>query len=213
MSFDKKWELEIYNKGKQLNYYPFDNVVSDVSSVFKNLDVSNLNALDLGCGTGNNSKFLLDFGFKKVVGVDGSCSALKIARARIHNKKCQFIKSNFNTMKFNKNYYDLILDRGSLTHNSKIQIKKTIAKSLNSLRNKGIFISHMFNKKHTEFQRKSFFKKSMKLRKPISASFFDKSEIIKLFNSFRILSIKESNKKELKTQYNESFWHIICQKK
>ena len=38
----KKWELEIYNKGKQLNYYPFDNVVSDVSSVFKNLDVSNL---------------------------------------------------------------------------------------------------------------------------------------------------------------------------
>ena len=47
MSFEKKWELEIYNKGKQLNYYPFDNVVSDVSSVFKNLDVSNLNALDL----------------------------------------------------------------------------------------------------------------------------------------------------------------------
>ena len=34
-------ELEIYNKGKQINYYPFDNVVSDVSSVFKNLDVSN----------------------------------------------------------------------------------------------------------------------------------------------------------------------------
>ena len=36
MSFDSKWEIDIYRKGKQINYYPFDNVVSDVSSIFKN---------------------------------------------------------------------------------------------------------------------------------------------------------------------------------
>jgi ubiquinone/menaquinone biosynthesis C-methylase UbiE len=213
MSFDQKWEIDIYRKGKQINYYPFDNVVSDVSSIFKNLNVSKLNALDLGCGTGNNTKFLIDFGFKKVIGVDGSKAALLVAKKRIRSKKCQFLKTNFNNMKFKKNYFNLILDRGSLTHNNKDQIKKNIKKIHNSLKKNGFFISHMFNKKHTEFTKSTFFKKSMNLKKPINSSFFDKAEINKIFRSFKIISIRDSNRKELKTGYNESFWHLVCQKK
>ena len=213
MSFDSKWEIDIYRKGKQINYYPFDNVVSDVSSIFKNQNVNKFNALDLGCGTGNNTKFLINFGFKKVIGVDGSKAALRIAKKRIRSKNCKFLKTNFNTMKFKKNYFSLILDRGSLTHNNKDQIKKNIKKIHTSLKKDGFFISHMFNKKHTEFTKSTFFEKSMSLKKPIKASFFDQAEIIKIFQSFKILSIRDSNRKELKTGYNESFWHLVCQKK
>ena len=53
----------------------------------------------------------------------------------------------------------------------------------------------------------------MNLKKPINSSFFDKAEINKIFRSFKIISIRDSNRKELKTGYNESFWHLVCQKK
>ena len=90
MSFDNQWENQIYKKGKQINSYPFDEVVSDVNRMFRDLNVSNFKALDLGCGTGNNSKFLLDYGFGNVIGIDGSKSAIKIAEINIKVKSANF---------------------------------------------------------------------------------------------------------------------------
>ena len=71
---------EIYKKGKQIIKYTFDIVVSNVNTLFKNKKVLKLKALELGCGTGNNLKFFIDFGFKHVTGIDGSKSAIKEAK-------------------------------------------------------------------------------------------------------------------------------------
>ena len=61
MMFDKKWETEIYSAKRQLNKYPFDSLVSIVHYLFKKKIKNNISALDLGCGAGNNTKFLIDF--------------------------------------------------------------------------------------------------------------------------------------------------------
>ena len=90
MSFDNQWENQIYKKGKQINSYPFDEVVSDVNRMFRDLNVSNFKSFRSGCGTGNNSKFLLDYGFGNVIGIDGSKSAIKIARDKISIKSANF---------------------------------------------------------------------------------------------------------------------------
>ena len=211
MSFDNQWENQIYKKGKQINSYPFDEVVSDVNRMFRDLNVSNFKALDLGCGTGNNSKFLLDYGFGNVIGIDGSKSAIKIARDKYKSKKCKFLIKNFNNFKIKKNYFNLVLDRGSITHNKLSNIKKIYNKIFLSMKSNGIFISHIFNKKHSKIKKNSF-KETMLLKKKITASFFDKKEILKLLENFQIVSKKEFLKKDLKSKFFESFWLIVAKK-
>ncbi len=90
MSFDKKWESQIYKKKRQINKYPFHNLVAAINRLYKNKKINNLNVLDLGCGTGNNLKFLIDFGFEKVTGVDGSRSAILIAKKFVNSKNVNF---------------------------------------------------------------------------------------------------------------------------
>ena len=149
MTFDKKWETQIYSAKNQINKYPFDSVVSLVNSLFINLDKKNSKALDLGCGTGNNSKFLIDYGFKTVIAIDGSSTAIKIAKNFVKNKNCKFFLSDFNKFKIKTNDYDLILDRCSLTHNSKKKIKIMLRKIYLPQKNNGIFISYIFNNENS----------------------------------------------------------------
>ena len=78
MSFDSNWEKEVYSKNKQINEYPFEWIVSSSKryiSKYKNKKV-----VELGSGTGNNLLFFNKLGFKEVVGIEGSKSAVKITR-------------------------------------------------------------------------------------------------------------------------------------
>ena len=49
------WETEIYKKKNKINSYPFDCIVASTNKYFKS--GVNKTVLDLGCGTGNNTKF------------------------------------------------------------------------------------------------------------------------------------------------------------
>ena len=101
MTFDKKWDLDIYKKKKQINKYPHDKIVTFINKYFskkKNI-LKKLVALDLGCGTGNNMKFLSEFGFGKVIGIDGSISAVKEAKNFLkRNKNCKIMNGDFNNI-------------------------------------------------------------------------------------------------------------------
>tara|TARA_Y100000768_G_C23980307_1_gene685377 strand:+ start:602 stop:1252 length:651 start_codon:yes stop_codon:yes gene_type:complete len=216
LSFDKKWENQIYKKNRQINKYPFHNLVAAVNRIFKNKKIDELQVLDLGCGTGNNSKFLIDFGFKKVTGIDGSKSAILIAKKFVKSKSCKFYCCDFKDFKFIKNKYDLIIDRGSLTHNKKNFIKNIYKKSFSGLNNGGILISYVFSKKHTEFKKQkknNAFKNSMGVNSQMNASFFDQYEIKKIFKNFKIISLSEATEKNFVKNYSTSYWHIIAEKK
>lgn len=83
-SFDKSWEENIYFKGKQLNVYPYDVLVSIVAKNFFHIPKENkkkIKVLDLGCGAGNNAKFLAENGLS-VYGIDGSATAISTCKKR-----------------------------------------------------------------------------------------------------------------------------------
>lgn len=77
--FDVSWE-DLYSKGRMLNRYPHDRVVSIAFKYFGSVkNRANVRILDLGCGAGNNSWFFAREGFD-VTGIDASETAIKFAR-------------------------------------------------------------------------------------------------------------------------------------
>ena len=100
MSFDLAWEKHIYKKKLQINKYPFDWVVSSVVKHIDKEKIKKFKVVDLGCGTGNNLEFLADIGFKEIIGIDGSQSAIRFAKQKFLKKKNQI-----NPRRFYKSYF------------------------------------------------------------------------------------------------------------
>ena len=85
MPFDLNWEKEVYSKKKQINEYPFEWVVASTKNYIKNY--KDKKVIEMGSGTGNNILFFDKLGFKEIVGVEGSKSAVKIANKRFIKEK------------------------------------------------------------------------------------------------------------------------------
>ena len=210
--FDKAWEKEIYLKKKQINKYPYDWVVSSVNKYANNKK----NCLDIGCGTGNNLIFLNKFGFKNIHGIEGSKTACKILRKIVNNKNIIIFNNDFLNFNYKNSYYDLVLDRGSVTHNSNKDIKLMIKKIYKSLNYGGIFMSVMFNNKgtyKTKNKNGRHFKTNTNTKKGLITNFFKKEEIIKMFEKFEIIELKEETH-QIHLPVNQTFstWNIICKK-
>ena len=212
MSFDINWEEKVYKKNKQINKFPFDWVVSSVSKYISK-NKKNM-AVELGCGTGNNLEFLSSHGYSKIIGVDGSKSAINYAKKKYKkNKKIKLIQADFSQTSFEN--VDLFLDRGSITHNKKIIIKKIFKNLLSQLNSGGFFLSSLFSKKHHGYKDRkgnNFFVKEMKIQNGIVASFFDEKEIKNLFKEFKVISLIEETKHDKITNKKTSMWNIICKK-
>ena len=124
------WETDIYSKGKQLNKYPYDSVISFIFKNYKELskvEKSKIRVLDLGCGAGNNSLFLSDFGFE-TYGVDISPSAIKFAKEESERlgKAVNFTTSSFIKLPYEDNFFDLIIDRSTMTCCPEKNLEETI---------------------------------------------------------------------------------------
>ena len=199
-------------KKKQINKYPFDWVVSSVSKYISK-NKKNI-AVELGCGTGNNLEFLSSHNYSKIIGVDGSKSAINYAKKKLeNNKKIKLIQADFSQTSF-KNV-DLFLDRGSITHNKKKVIKKIFKNLLSQLNSGGFFLSSLFSKKHHGFKDRkgnNFFVKEMKIKNGIVASFFNEKEIKNLFKEFKLISLIEETKHDKITNKRTSMWNIVCKK-
>jgi ubiquinone/menaquinone biosynthesis C-methylase UbiE len=223
MTFDKKWETKIYKQGKQINQYPYDLIVSFVNKYYKrnNLKSKNKKALDLGCGTGNNLKFLCEFGFKKVVGVDGSAVAVKLAKKFLKkNKNCKILMGDFKKLIFKNKSIDLCIDRGSVTHNDIISINKSISEIRRVLKTGGLFLSVIFSKTHSSFKKskklKNYslsFAKETNIKNGLITNFFTKKEIINLYKGFKILSLVHDIKHDVIENKKIAMWQVILKKK
>ncbi len=217
MTFDKKWDLDIYKKNKQINRYPHDKIVSFINKYFKGKKKSlkKLTALDLGCGTGNNAKFLSDYGFGKVIGIEGSYSAVKIAKKYLReNKNCKIIKSDFNNIALKRNTVSVCIDRGSITHNNKKNIRIIFSEVKRILKPKGLFLSYLFSKNHYAYKRKKkrFFKKETNSKNGLVTSFFSRSEIKFLFKNFKTQIIIHEINHNIVSNKKSSMWFVVATK-
>lgn len=76
----------------------------------RNIELSNLNILDLGCGNGKNSFYISEQGFEnKVYGIDISETAIKYASEL--NSNGNFIKGDIGKkLPYQDSFFDIVLD-------------------------------------------------------------------------------------------------------
>jgi ubiquinone/menaquinone biosynthesis C-methylase UbiE len=219
--FSKEWNI-IYKNRNQVNEWPWDNLISFFNNYFKNK--KNIKVLELGFGTANNSIFFIKNNID-YTGIEGSKKAVEIAKKRFPLYKNSFILGDFTKQLPINQKYDLIFDRGAITHNVDKSVINTISMIKSSLKENGLFFGidwfsskHYLSKKGRIYGGESnsrVYTRDM-LKNVGVVNFFNKKKIEKLFRNFKILQIEEKNriihKKKNKIK-NISFYNIIVKKK
>jgi len=228
-SFDTTWERNIYSLRKQLNVYPYDIVVSLVARLFFKIPKEQRNKiriLDLGCGAGNNSKFLAENGFD-VYGIDGSKSAIAVCRSRFKelDLKANFSQGDFFRLPYEENFFDLVIDRESLYSNRWKNIKKTVKEIHRTLNNRGSLINFIYNSDHydrglgkaIEPNTYGQFPKESCFYNAGAAHFIDIKEMMELYVNFNVQNVMRHSLHEIYNKPKKLFEYdeyiIIANKK
>ena len=175
------WE-EVYsaNTFRNKNQYPSEEIISFMMRNYGELkNKSSIKVLDMGCGWGNNLKFLKDQGFSGT-GIDISKTAIQNCISLGYDAKvCDFGK-----LTFHNNSFDVVFDRQAIQHNSIKNIKKTIQEVERVLKKDGSFYSIMVSEANYD----------------IYTTYMTESGIREILSDFNIISID----KHIKTSNNQS---------
>lgn len=136
------WETGVYQAGRQINRWPFSELIS---RTFRSLGGSHPNetrVLELGCGTGNNLRFLAEEGFIPF-GIDASPTAIEKARELLaaHELDATLQVGDITELPWPDNSFDLVLDRAALVHNTPARIRLALEEARRTLKPGGRIIS------------------------------------------------------------------------
>ena len=125
MVSSKEWE-KIYADSRHDSIWPWSEVVSSVHRYGLNQFKTPMRVLELGSGAGANIPF-----FEKInanyYGVDFSPTAINRLKIRFPHLANNLVNANFcETIPFDETF-DIILDRGSLTHNYTESIQQCLS--------------------------------------------------------------------------------------
>ncbi len=129
------WNPEVYNTFKDIRYKPF----YDLADLIK--PVKNKKAIDLGCGTGEQTAILADK-FKEVhfLGVDSSAEMLEKSKA-LETENLHFRRASTEEMIENAKKWDLIFSNAALQWSNNHEV--LFPKLINLLNSKGQFAVQM----------------------------------------------------------------------
>ncbi|MBI3553507.1 MAG: class I SAM-dependent methyltransferase [Elusimicrobia bacterium] len=150
-SFDPSWETKMYARAKQLNRYPYGDLVSYVLRLYGTALKARkkLRVLELGSGGGNNLVFFAREGFE-TYGIEGSVSACAAARKLLASQSlaAKITLADFISLPFPDKHFDLIVDRESVCHNKKKAILDIQREVRRCLKPGGRFLSFAFSTNH-----------------------------------------------------------------
>ncbi len=70
-----------YDREKSILLYPDENLIRMISNYLRSRnDVTDMTAVDLGCGSGRHMKLLAERGIGRIIGIDMSLSALQLCK-------------------------------------------------------------------------------------------------------------------------------------
>lgn len=102
------------------------------------------NVLELGCGVGYGSYFLLKKGAKIVIGVDISRRAIRLAKKSYRCESVDFIIADATNLPFRNDHFDAITSMGVLDHLP--SVLDTMHECRRVLRNEGKLICSVLNR-------------------------------------------------------------------
>lgn len=161
-----------------------------------NIGTEPTNAVDLGCGQGNDVLFLIKNGWN-VLGIDRENVEDRI-RTRLNNNEQLLFKFELQDFEELKSFKaNLIVANFSLSfcNNKKFKnIWKTIEESLQS---GGYFVGNLLGNKDSWMKTKS------------DMTFFTKEEVEKLFKCFQIINFNEVETDKATALGNQKHWHFF----
>lgn len=165
-------------------------LLCDALSFVKNKDV----ALDLGAGALNDSKYLLEQGFLKVIAVDQIEN--KEILSNISDKRLLFKKEDIRDFSFSQDEFDLINAQFVLFFLNKESIKKIFFEIKKALSEDGIFVGQLLGLRDS-------------WSNILGVTLLTKEEVEELLSDFEVIHfLEEENDKEV-VDGGLKHWHIF----
>lgn len=197
--------VDTYNKIAQEYDKEFGNDYSDTPYIDKFLNyLEGKTVLDIGCGVGNLTKYIMDRGFY-IEGIDLSKEMLNIAKEKYSDIK--FYEMNMKEITLSKKY-DGIMLAYSLFHLTKKEVIEVLPKYYNLLNNNGkILLILQYGKGE------KIIDEPLKEGLKMFINYYSQDEIIEILknNSFKIL-YTDLKKPESEFELGNDKLVIICQK-
>lgn len=187
-SWDTNWE-KIFQT-KEWGKYPPEELVRFIArNFYKRPNRNDVKILDLGCGTGAATWFIAREGFS-AYGVDGSKTAIEIAKKRFKEEKLEanFSVQDFIKLDFKDNYCDAVIDISAIQHNTPENQKMIMDEIFRVLKPGGKIFSMMLSNK-TKLTRNNNHRTD-----EIFIHLSDKNEIKYIFSKFKNLIIETSER-------------------
>ena len=152
-------------------------------------------AIDLGCGTGRDTTYLIKNGWS-VLAIDQNDTS-KIIKEKLTEEelsKFRFLKQNFENIKLEK--CDLIVANYSIPFCDKEHFKELWNKIVDSINEDGYFVGNLFGN-NDDWKKRN-----------LDYVFLSENEVRDLFKNFEIIALKEIEK-DGKTGLNTiKHWHL-----
>jgi len=143
------WDTRKYHG--RANRYPFTEVVAFVMRTFGKTNRSDVRILDLGFGGGHHLSFLAREGFD-YYGIDGSDESLNIATEQLESvgfRTDTLTVGTFDDMPYDTDFFDCVIDRGSLVCNYLADLPPLIEETRRVLKPGGYLFSMILNEQST----------------------------------------------------------------
>lgn len=164
--------------------------------MFMNMKVEPGICIDLGCGAGRDSKFLIKNGWK-VIAIDKEDTE-KMIRSSLQEEEQNYLK--FIKQDFENNIIlqscNLLVANSSLSFCNRKNFDDLWNKIVDSISKDGYFVGNFFGINDSWANRPNM-------------AFFTKEEVIKLFSSFKIINFKEVAKNGKTALGIKKHWHIF----
>ena len=149
MNFSSEWD-ERYSADTHLSIWPWSDLVSYVMRYIQP-NSAQLKVLELGCGAGANIPFFYTLGVDYYA-IEGSPTVVNKLRERFPKLKNNIVVGDFTQDIPYVGLFDLVVDRGSLTHNTTSAIENALSIVYDKTKPGGKFFGiDWFSTEHTDF--------------------------------------------------------------
>jgi ubiquinone/menaquinone biosynthesis C-methylase UbiE len=220
--FQDIWEENYANK-IALNKYPWDFVVTFVFTYFnRKIPKEKQKILELGFGAGCNIAFFAREGFD-AYGLEASSSAYTHAKNWLSQEglTAELKNESFTTLPYENDYFDMIVDRASLTCVSYHECQKVFHDVKRVLKKDGIFLFSPYSKAHTSYitgHTHENFLTTITQGALVGVGdlcFYDYEMIVEIANesSLEIIKCEHLEKKDMASSSVHAEWHVVLKNK
>lgn len=159
-------------------------------------------ALDLGCGAGRDTRYLLAQGWT-VTAVDREAGAVALLAA-LPPERLRVVQSSFEDFEYGHEVYDLVSAQYALPFNSPASFNSVFARIKQSLKAGGIFTGQFFGVRD-EWNRRG-----------AGMTFLTREQVDALLSDMQVLVLKEKELQGTTATGEAKYWHVfhvIAQKK